>query len=175
VIAVLIAIESTIGTLISATLAVGEKSCRRGIFFCASFALTFAASPYWNVSTTNQGSIKYSLKRWVLGILRIIILVFYRSVFLPWRIFHNLRLIHRMKKPAYVEPCIGWNDEDFKVGLRKFGVAELPTRRLPRQRSRHPCAHLRSLSNLSLMRRLCSRRRTMRRSRCASCEHRKYE
>ena len=41
-------------------------------------------------------------------------------------IFHNLRLIHRMKKPAYVKPCIGWNDEDFKVGLRKFGVAELP-------------------------------------------------
>ena len=69
------------------------------------------------------------VKRWVLGLLRINILVFYRSVFLPWtipRIFHNLRLIHRMKKPAYVEPCIGWNDEDFKVGLRKLGVAELP-------------------------------------------------
>ena len=29
-----------------------------------------------------------------------------------------------MKKPAYTEPCIGWNDEDFKVGLTKFGVAE---------------------------------------------------
>ena len=44
VIAVLIAIESTRGTLISATLAVGEKSCKE-VFFCASFALTFAASP----------------------------------------------------------------------------------------------------------------------------------
>ena len=56
-----------------------------------------------------------------------IIFVFYRSVFLPWMIFHNLRLIHRMKNPAHVEvvePCIGWNDEDFKVGLTKFGVAE---------------------------------------------------
>ena len=38
-IAVLIAIESTRGTLISATLAVGERSCRRALFFCASFAL----------------------------------------------------------------------------------------------------------------------------------------
>ena len=39
-------------------------------------------------------------------------------------LFHNLRLIHRVKKPAYSEPCIGWNEEDFKVGLTKFGVAE---------------------------------------------------
>ena len=39
-------------------------------------------------------------------------------------LFHNLRLLHRMKKPAYTEPAIGWNDEDFETGLVKFGVAE---------------------------------------------------
>ena len=45
-IAVLIAIESTRGTLISATLAVGEKEeLQKSFSFCASFALTFAASP----------------------------------------------------------------------------------------------------------------------------------
>ena len=27
-------------------------------------------------------------------------------------------------KPAYTEPCIGWNDEDVNVGLTKFGIAE---------------------------------------------------
>ena len=44
-IAVLIAIESTRGTLISATLAVGEKSCRR--------ASSLRELLLWNVSTTN--------------------------------------------------------------------------------------------------------------------------
>ena len=39
-------------------------------------------------------------------------------------LFHNLRLLQRMKKPAYSEPAIGWNDEDNKVGLVKYGVAE---------------------------------------------------
>ena len=39
-------------------------------------------------------------------------------------LFHNLRLLTRMKKPAYSEPAIGWNDEDFKAGLVKFGVAD---------------------------------------------------
>ena len=29
-----------------------------------------------------------------------------------------------MKKPTYTEPALGWNDEDFKAGLIKFGVAE---------------------------------------------------
>ena len=24
----------------------------------------------------------------------------------------------------YAEPCLGWNDEDFKVGLTKYGIAE---------------------------------------------------
>eukprot|EP00966_Prymnesium_polylepis_P179620 4158961-Prymnesium_polylepis.1 len=38
-------------------------------------------------------------------------------------LFHNLRLIARMKKPNYVEPAIGWNDEDFQTGVTKFGVA----------------------------------------------------
>jgi len=38
-------------------------------------------------------------------------------------LFHNLRLIARVKKPTYVEPAIGWNDEDFNSGVTKFGVA----------------------------------------------------
>ena len=25
-----------------------------------------------------------------------------------------------MKKPAYVEPVIGWNEDDFNTGLQKF-------------------------------------------------------
>jgi hypothetical protein len=29
-----------------------------------------------------------------------------------------------MKAPKYAEPCLGWNDEDFKVGLTKYGIAE---------------------------------------------------
>ena len=28
------------------------------------------------------------------------------------------------KKPAYTEPAVGWNDEDFKTGITKFGVTE---------------------------------------------------
>ena len=39
-------------------------------------------------------------------------------------LFHNLRLLNKMKQPAYTEPLIGWNNEDFKAGLVKFGVAE---------------------------------------------------
>ena len=39
-------------------------------------------------------------------------------------LFHNLRLLNRVKKPGYVEPALGWNDEDFKSGLIKFGVAD---------------------------------------------------
>jgi len=39
-------------------------------------------------------------------------------------LFHNLRLLSRMNKPTYTEPAIGWNDEDNKVGLVKFGVAD---------------------------------------------------
>ena len=38
-------------------------------------------------------------------------------------IFHNRRLLTRMKKPAYVEPAIGWNTEDERAGVIKYGVA----------------------------------------------------
>ena len=38
-------------------------------------------------------------------------------------LFHNLRLITRATKPRYVEPAIGWNDDDFNTGVTKFGVA----------------------------------------------------
>ena len=37
-------------------------------------------------------------------------------------LFHNLRLIFRMKKPNYVETAVGWNDEDKQTGLSKYGV-----------------------------------------------------
>ena len=41
----------------------------------------------------------------------------------PVALFHNLRLISRMKKPCYVEPAIGWNNEDKHSGVVKYGVA----------------------------------------------------
>ena len=37
-------------------------------------------------------------------------------------LFHNLRLLFRMKKPNYTEPMVGWNDEDRKTGITKYGV-----------------------------------------------------
>ena len=37
-------------------------------------------------------------------------------------LFHNLRLLFRLKKPNYTEPMVGWNEEDKKTGLIKFGV-----------------------------------------------------
>ena len=39
------------------------------------------------------------------------------------RIFHNLRLIKRMNKPAYTEPAVGWLDEPEKAGVTTYGVA----------------------------------------------------
>lgn len=38
-------------------------------------------------------------------------------------LFHNLRLMFRMKQPMYTESLIGWNDEDNKSGVTKFGIA----------------------------------------------------
>ena len=37
-------------------------------------------------------------------------------------LFHNLRLMARMKNPQYTEPAIGWNEEDDATGVTKFGV-----------------------------------------------------
>ena len=37
-------------------------------------------------------------------------------------LFHNLRLMFRMKKANYVEPMVGWNEEDKNTGLVKYGV-----------------------------------------------------
>ena len=47
-------------------------------------------------------------------------------------LFHNLRLLFRLKKPDYTEPMVGWNEEDKKVGLVKYGVAhyEQPTTKM---------------------------------------------
>lgn len=38
-------------------------------------------------------------------------------------LFHNLRLINRLRNPNYTEPAVGWNEEDEKTGLLKYGVA----------------------------------------------------
>ncbi|KAL1518541.1 hypothetical protein AB1Y20_002830 [Prymnesium parvum] len=37
-------------------------------------------------------------------------------------LFHNLRLMSKMKSSAYVEPTIGWNDDVLKVGVEAYGV-----------------------------------------------------
>ncbi|KAL1499821.1 hypothetical protein AB1Y20_012506 [Prymnesium parvum] len=37
-------------------------------------------------------------------------------------LFHNLRLIKRMKTPGYTEPAVGWTQEDTESGIVKFGV-----------------------------------------------------
>lgn len=38
-------------------------------------------------------------------------------------LFHNLRLLKRMKKLAYVEPAVGWTDDDgTQSGITKWGV-----------------------------------------------------
>lgn len=37
-------------------------------------------------------------------------------------LFHNLRLLYQMKKTIYSEVAMGWNDEENKTGLSKFGV-----------------------------------------------------
>ena len=34
-----------------------------------------------------------------------------------------------MKKPGYVEPAIGWNDEDNNAGVIKYGVAHYEPRK----------------------------------------------
>ena len=31
-------------------------------------------------------------------------------------------MLFRMKKPNYTEPMVGWNEDDKKTGLVKFGV-----------------------------------------------------
>ena len=37
-------------------------------------------------------------------------------------LFHNLRLLGRMKKPGYVEPAVGWTVDDTKSGIKKWGL-----------------------------------------------------
>ncbi|KAL1514515.1 hypothetical protein AB1Y20_003613 [Prymnesium parvum] len=38
-------------------------------------------------------------------------------------LFHNLRLLARIRSPTYTEPAVGWNDEEEKSGITKYGVA----------------------------------------------------
>ncbi|KAL1499928.1 hypothetical protein AB1Y20_012610 [Prymnesium parvum] len=37
-------------------------------------------------------------------------------------LFHNLRMVNKMKKCAYVESAVGWNEEDMHTGIQKWGV-----------------------------------------------------
>ena len=39
-------------------------------------------------------------------------------------LFHNLRPLKRVKKLRCTEPCVGWNQEDDKSGITKYGVAK---------------------------------------------------
>ena len=38
-------------------------------------------------------------------------------------LFHNLRLLNRVRLPQYSEPAVGWETEDAKSGVTKYGVA----------------------------------------------------
>ena len=44
-------------------------------------------------------------------------------------LFHNLRLLWRMRKVAYSEPAVGWNQEDDASGVFKYGVANYEPRK----------------------------------------------
>ena len=44
-------------------------------------------------------------------------------------LFHNLRLLTHMRKPDYSEPAIGWNNDDNKAGVIKYGVANYEPRK----------------------------------------------
>jgi hypothetical protein len=46
-------------------------------------------------------------------------------------LFHNMRLLTRMKKHKYVEPAISWNTEDTVTGVIKYGVADYEPRKGP--------------------------------------------
>ena len=35
-------------------------------------------------------------------------------------LFHNLRLIARMKKPAYVEPAVAWTADEEHTGIVQY-------------------------------------------------------
>ena len=37
-------------------------------------------------------------------------------------LFHNLRLMAKMNKTQYVESAVGWNDDELKSGITKFGI-----------------------------------------------------
>jgi hypothetical protein len=37
-------------------------------------------------------------------------------------LFHNLRLLKRMKKPQYTEPTIAWNDDVEKTGVTTYAI-----------------------------------------------------
>ena len=38
------------------------------------------------------------------------------------RLFHNLRLLKRMKSNRYVEPAVAWTSEENESGIKKWGI-----------------------------------------------------
>ena len=38
-------------------------------------------------------------------------------------LFHNLRILRKMKKPDYIEPAVGWNEEVDLSGITRYGVS----------------------------------------------------
>ena len=42
-------------------------------------------------------------------------------------LFHNLRLLKRMKKPQYTEPTIAWNDDVEKTGVTTYAIGSPAT------------------------------------------------
>ena len=41
-------------------------------------------------------------------------------------LFHNLRLLKRMKKPDYAEPAIAWTDDPLHTGVVKYKPGSSP-------------------------------------------------
>ena len=55
-------------------------------------------------------------------------------------LFHNLRLLARVKKPRYSEPAVGWNQDDFAAGVTAFGVSHYEsTQKLTVKAPARPC------------------------------------
>ena len=46
-----------------------------------------------------------------------------RANMLVHSLFHNLRLLARMRQPGYTEPAVAWTDSVDEVGITSYGVA----------------------------------------------------
>ena len=37
-------------------------------------------------------------------------------------LFHNLRLMSKMRKPMYTEPAVAWTEDEQHSGITKYGI-----------------------------------------------------